>query len=79
MSDVLVELDEDLELDHHFLTEDEYLKSSAAPTTTNTTARASLDLAFTMATTEALRRSGRPVLRLCLTLNQALFTHLGVF
>ena len=73
MSDVLVESD------HHFLTEDEYLKSRAAPTTTNTTARASLDLAFTMAMSEALRHSGRPALPLWLALKQALFTHLGVF
>ena len=52
MSDVLVESD------HHFLTEEEYLKSRAAPTMTNTTVRASLNLAFTMATSKAQRRSG---------------------
>ena len=61
-------------LNHQSLTEDEYLKSRAAPTTTNTTARASLSLAFTMATTsEALPLSGRPVLPHSRALKHALF------
>ena len=54
MCDFLVGLDHELQL----LTDDEYLKSRAAPTMTNTTVRASLNLAFTMATSKAQRRSG---------------------